>query len=115
MNIKSVPVQLVPYLQPTLGLWVWYRAVMWIKKRRNALKGNKLEYGIAWLFVLCFAIADGVYNLTIGTLIFRQWPKEFYFTSRLKRNKQGSGWRKSLAIWICEELLDKYDPSGEHC
>ena len=41
-------------------------------------------------FIVLGALSDIVYNATWGTVMFRQWPKELFFTSRVKRGvKEG--------------------------
>jgi hypothetical protein len=65
-------------------------------------------------FVIIFAIVDLIYNITIGTLLFLELPKELLFTSRLKRHKNGpDGDNKDFAIYVCSKLMDRYDPG--HC
>ena len=117
MKLSNPPVELLPYLKPTLGLWAGYLAVMWIKKHRARLEqGNKLELALAWIVTIFFVLLDFVYNTIVGTAMFRELPREGLFTARLKRHrKESSGWRLNLANWICEELLNKYDPGGKHC
>lgn len=36
-------------------------------------------------FLTGFILADILYNLTIGSFLFWEWPREWLFTSRLKR------------------------------
>jgi hypothetical protein len=49
-----------------------------------------------WLVVGYFA--DVAYNLTWGTIHFRELPRELLFTSRVKRHVRGSaGWRYDKA------------------
>jgi hypothetical protein len=55
---------------------------------------------------------DIVFNLTLGSVIYREPPKELTFTSRCSRHKEGAGWRKDKAEWWCREL-NKFDPG--HC
>lgn len=61
----------------------------------------------------------------------REWVRgmvasvEWLVTTRLSRHKLNAdlaraagdavSWRGRLAIWICAELLDRFDPSGCHC
>jgi hypothetical protein len=57
-------------------------------------------------------VLDAVFNLTFGTLMYRELPRELLFTSRCKRHKRGDGWRKNLAEWFCRNL-NVFDPG--HC
>ena len=115
MKIADFPKQLLPYTYITLALWQFYKIVMWLKKKKDKLKHHPVWFLLGYILAVVFALCDGVYNITLGTIIFRQLPAEFYFTSRLKRNKANPGWRGELATFICEQMLDPYDPSGDHC
>lgn len=100
----------------TLGLWFVYRAVMWLKKRREAIKAkSRALYYAAYAFVAVALVLDVAYNAVVGTVLFAEPPRELTFTSRLKRHKRGDygTWRWRLAHWFCAELLNPYDPG--HC
>ena len=98
----------------TLLCWILYYIVMGLKRRRDYLIARwYLRYPVT-LFIYFGVLVDVVYNLTVGSIIFAQWPKELLFTSRLERNKGSQGWRSKLANSLCN-LLDKADPSGDHC
>ncbi len=64
--------------------------------------------GLAWLM-------DVIANLTLASLIFWELPKEMFVTARLNRHLNGTGWRASIAGWVCTRLLDIFDPTGKHC
>jgi hypothetical protein len=73
---------------------------------------------------------DIAFNLTVGTIMFLELPRELTFTSRCKRHKLGQivviktppsqaefgvefGWRYDLANWWCKQL-NQIDLNG-HC
>lgn len=65
--------------------------------------------------VLGFAL-DAAVNIIIATVVFLELPREFLVTTRLQRHILHShGWRGHLATWICDHLLDVFDPTGNHC
>ena len=72
------------------------------------LKHQKDQFG--WIvkvpvyFALAFGIvADVVFNATWGTVIFRELPKEWLFTDRLKRHRDNP----RAARWIARvNLID---------
>ena len=103
----------------TLGLWFIYRIVMWLKQGAAALRrrgGPALV--LAGLFVAMAYLLDMAYQLTWGTILFLDFPRELTFTARLKRYRQGGGYavfQRRFAGWFCETLLNPYDPSGKHC
>lgn len=113
----EIPAHLLPFLPSTAGLYAWYVGVMKLKAKREELeRGNKLLYGIAWLAVFGFALADVWYNWTRFSFVVREFPHEFMTTSRLKRlRREGNEMQRQLCTWICEVLLNPEDPSGKHC
>lgn len=51
-----------------------------------------------------FAIMDILYNIVVGSLLFMEWPREWLFTTRLKRH---------IGDWRVERfarVLNKVDP-----
>ena len=96
-------------------LWVHYLAVMHLKEARD--RGELVGFvrypsylvlavGLAWDFFV---------NVTVCTLMFFELPREKTVTSRLKRHINSEGWRSTVAAWICLNLLNRFDPSGNHC
>jgi hypothetical protein len=78
---------------------------------------------VIWIFVICF---DAPLNLTIASVYWLELPKEYLFTDRLNRWRKYAdrgyhslNWRQKRrlrdAVFICEEMLDQYDPRGYHC
>lgn len=101
-------------LAVTYGLYVFYCAVMNIKRVRDMGKLTKLGmvFGYPTLFIGLFL--DFLCNTFVMTLLFLELPQEWTVTSRLKRhNNSNDGWRTSIAKFF-EPLLDPLDPSGDH-
>lgn len=98
------------------ALWLFYLAVMTLERARNAgtLTPAAKAFGYPILYIGLFI--DFVINVTVLTAMFFELPQEWLVTSRLKRHKSFStGWRHTLAVWYCTQLLDMFDPSGCHC
>lgn len=58
---------------------------------------------------------DVLFNVTFASLLFFDAPREAMFTKRLDRYKtEGAGWRYTVAVWLCKNLLDPFQ-SGGHC
>ena len=97
------------------ALWVFYLAVMTLKKVKDEGKLGKvaLALGMPVLFVGLFL--DLLMNVFVMTVLLLELPREGTVTSRLKRHKKEStGWRLKVANWFASELLDHFDPSGTH-
>lgn len=95
-------------------LWIFYLAVMCLKRARDEglLHKRALYFGMPVLVV--GYVLDALINWLVLSLILLEMPRETTVTSRLKRhNKSVDGWRKSVAVWF-EPLLDPFDPSGNH-
>lgn len=81
------------------------------------MAARKVELTLYWKVVLyplgvIGLVLDVAFNLTFGTLMYRELPRELLFTARCKRHKRGDGWRKQLAEWFCANL-NIFDPG--HC
>ena len=113
----EVPAHLLPVITSTAELYAGFVVVMRLKAKREELeKGNKGILALAWLVVVWFALADVWYNWTRFSFVVREFPREFYTTTRLKRLRvSGNEMQKQLCTWICEQLLNPEDPSGKHC
>jgi hypothetical protein len=60
-------------------------------------------------------VMDVIFNLIPATIIFLDLPHELLFTKRLDRYEaEGAGWRYTLALWICQNLLNPFQQGG-HC
>lgn len=94
--------------------WIFYLAVMNLKRNQDKLTfaAKLIAYPVAFVGVL----SDALFNVLLGTLFFVELPKEWLFTHRLERHiQQSAGYRLRFAMWFCINLLDPFDPAGEHC
>jgi len=81
--------------------WAWYRLPL--ATRILAVP----------LVVVIFAL-DLAFNL-LASLLFIDLPREATFSQRMGRYKAGaSGWRATVARWVCANLLDPFQIGG-HC
>jgi len=96
--------------------WALYVFTMGIYRAHLAGKLQGLNKVMA-MPVVCLAYSvDIVTNLTLATIIFLDLPKELLVTSRLKRYMaEGNGWRFKIADYVCNSVLDIFDPTGKHC
>lgn len=96
------------------GTFLFYVAFMNIKEHRAKIKD---KIGIIWhglwpVFILAL-ISDVLFNWIIGTIYYRELPKEFLFTARCARHLEGTGIQLARAQFICTYLLNPFD--NNHC
>lgn len=94
--------------------WVLYLAIMNLAEHRDRLHwfARINAYGIVLPIGYVF---DAALNLLVCA-IFLRWPRDWLLTGTLKRNiAVDQGWRCATAAWICEHLLNQFDPKGKHC
>jgi hypothetical protein len=98
------------------AFWLLYLAIMSLY-RANMNKTITLQAKIlGWPILILGALVDCIMNVTLFSLVFFELPKEFLLTKRMQRYiKQGDGWRCKLSRWICQSLLNAFDPTGAHC
>lgn len=85
---------------------------------RAKLKGNLkgLNLIFAYPIVILAVIVDVFFNLVVAPVVFLDFPREMLVTTRLQRYMAGEeGWRKNIANYICNSILDIFDPDGDHC
>lgn len=103
------------YLAPILyayGLWLLFLAVMALQwKWRMLSLPVRVLAAPAVLFAVLF---DFLFNVTLGTLLFLDLPRQWTFSQRVGSYKQRIDWRAPLAEWICANLLDPFEAGG-HC
>lgn len=94
--------------------WIFYLAVMSLSRAKQAgtLSKTALVFGTPILILGYFL--DFLLNVFVMTPILLELPREWNVTTRLKRHhRESTGWRLSIVKWF-EQMLDPYDPSGDH-
>ena len=98
------------------AFWAMYVLVMGIYRAHLAKRLTPVTLALSLPFVALGYVMDVLANVTIASVVFIETPREMLVTDRLKRHiEQDNGWRQSLASYICDNLLDVFDPSGNHC
>ena len=102
-----------------IDCWFSYIAVMKLKEMRNNGQLTKLGLfaklnayiGLGW------ALVKDAGLVMIFSILLWNLPRAFTLTSMLKRlQKTDAGkWRGKSASWLCDKLLNQFDPSGKHC
>ena len=98
------------------AFWAMYVLVMGIYRAHLAKRLTAVTLCLSAPFIVVGYLMDVIANLTVASLVFLEPPRELLVTSRLQRYvAQENGWRFRIADWICNHLLDVFDPSGNHC
>lgn len=96
------------------ALWVFYLAVMCLKRAKDAGLLNKTATALGMPVLFVGYSLDCIVNVVPMTMLFFELPEELTVTARLKRHiTKGGGRRQRLAMWFIP-LLDPFDPSGKH-
>ncbi len=98
-------------------LWAMYVMVMGIYRAHLDKRLTTVTTILAAPWVAIGYLVDALVNLTFASILFWEPPWELLVTGRLKRHIAAisGGWRHRLAMWICDRLLDPFDPTGNHC
>jgi hypothetical protein len=96
--------------------WVLYLAIMNLAPRRDGMHPvvKAHAYALLW-FALVYDFL--ILNVIVGTVLFFELPREWLLTARLKRHHASpvGSRRYAIARWICQNLLNPFDPKGGHC
>lgn len=120
MDIMLSVFKLIAVMALTLWVtWIFYLAVMHLKEERDRLKAEGKEFTTSqkifgYPIIFIGLIVDVFLNMTAGTILFIEIPKEILFTGRVSRWNDTGGWRGDLARWFCSTLLDPFEKGG-HC
>lgn len=99
----------------TYALWVFYLAVMNLARAKRAGTLSKPALWLGTPVLLAGYVLDFLTNVLVCTVVFLDLPRETTVTARLKRYAAGpDGWRLSVTLWLADDLLDDFDPSGKH-
>lgn len=95
------------------GTWIFYLAIMNLLRHRGTLSLPAKILG--WPVVIVGVVLDVAINWCVASFVFISPPREFLLTARLKRHIREGGWRGKVALWVCHNFLNAFDPGGSHC
>ena len=96
------------------ALWLFYLAVMNLKRAKDAGLLNRTARALGFPVLLVGYVLDALLNVIFMTLVLLELTEELTVTARLKRHiKESQGWQLDVARWFIP-LLDPFDPSGRH-
>ena len=97
------------------GGWCCYVLAMGIYRAHLSGRLTGVNKVLALPIVLFGVALDAFSNLAVSVLFF-DLPREFLVTDRFKRYQyEQKGWRYRVAKYICDKVLDVFDPTGDHC
>lgn len=100
------------------ALWYAYILIMGLYRAKLDGKLTPLTTTLAFPALVVGYTLDLLVNWTFATVLFVEMPRKPLetVTHRLTRYiDSGFGWRYLRAKWICDHLLDYFDPRGTHC
>ncbi len=93
-----------------------YWAIMCLARARDHGMLPPWAKRIAYPLLLAGYLMDFLLNVLVVSFVLLEIPRELLVTARLSRHiKSTGGWRRKVATWVCQNLLDFADPKGCHC
>jgi len=119
VSLGAIPLTAVVYIW---AFWLAYVVIMGFYRAYLAKRLNSVTFVMATPVLIVGYLLDMLCQYTLATLLFwdapASWLKERLVTSRLQRyvaQGEAAGWRNKVAVYICDNLLDPFDPTGNHC
>lgn len=101
------------------AFWGLYVLVMGIYRAHLAKRLTRVHMVLGLPFVALGYAVDALANFTVASVVFLEPPREWLVTTRLQRYINApsavGAWRTRIATWVCDHLLDVFDPRGNHC
>lgn len=114
--MKTLQYTVLAMLMLVPATWLLFLAIMSLARARDAGTLSKPVLLLAEVVLAIGYLCDFLLNMTVGTILFMEVPREYLLSPRVARlQRAGSGYRQAVAAWICHNLLDPFDPSGCHC
>lgn len=98
----------------TYTLWLFYIAVMNLKRVRDEGKLSRFAAILGYPVLFIGLLLDLIVNVVVMTPLLLEMPQEMTVTARLKRHlKESTGWQLAVVHFL-KPILDPFDPSGTH-
>jgi hypothetical protein len=106
----------VIFIVTVYALWLFFLAVMNLYRAYKLKTISKTALILGYPILVMGAALDVFVNVTIASVVFMDLPRHWLLTQRLADYKANDkNWRGKLATWICHDLLDAFDITGNHC
>lgn len=118
--LQYVPTSWLVYFALYMLVFYWlfvfsasaYQA--WLNK-----KLSKLQIVLLLPPVLLLGVVDVIFNYTVASLVFMELPKsgEPLLSKRFQGYNaiEGSSWKKAVAKYVCQKMLNIFIMSEDHC
>lgn len=100
------------------AFWALYVFSMGIYRAHLAKRLKGLNRILALPIITTAYLVDVFANFTIAVFVFAELPKEWLVTTRMQRymaEGETAGYQYKIAKYLCDEVLDPFDPTGNHC
>jgi hypothetical protein len=94
-------------------MMLYFAAIFILLAKMNYQKKFEWKFLPIYPFAYFFLFLDFIYNVTVGTFLFLELPREILFTARLERHKKSDNKDYREFAWYACGLLERYDPG--HC
>lgn len=105
-----------------IGLFLWFLSAMYFLRRKRRLR-EKLGL---FFYIVVGIVAGGLpfdfffqWCPILSPLIFLEFTPDLTFSDRMERYRENpkykGTWRMRWADWICEHILNPFDPKKHHC
>lgn len=96
--------------------WVLFLAIMNLARAKDNGTLPRFCLFLGYPLLALGLFLDVVVNFFVFSLITLDFPRELLTTAHLDRLiAAGPGWRQTVALFICQNMLDVFDPHGPHC
>lgn len=97
-------------------LWPMYVFCMAMMRAYQSKSVTMFAWCLAFPIIVAAIALDVALNFTVFSLMLWGFPLrgEWTFSQRLNRLVKDDGWRGAVSRWLAANLLDPYDPSGQH-
>jgi hypothetical protein len=93
---------------------------MWFLRRRHQIREalGPIYFAIVGV-VLGGLVLDVLFQWTFAVILFQEITPNLTFSKRMERYREDpkykGTWKMRWADFICERILNPYDPTGKHC
>ena len=102
-------------------LWCWslYLSVMTLSQKRDQITNPWVRFFAYQVLAVGLFVDIALLNPLASLFVLADYPhyeaRCWKFTDTLKFQRVRGGRRGVIAAWMCENLLNPFDPKGTHC